>query len=106
LLRNSTPALGTATGRAPSAAIAAGDRSHRAVAAPGKAGEKGYGAPGVLALATIRWRKHYLDLLKERNYDTMAMGFAKKPLRGHYTEAFWNMQVSGACAEPFFIMTQ
>ena len=51
LLRNSTPAMGTATVRAPSAAVAASDRSRRAVAAPGKAGEKGYGPLGVLALA-------------------------------------------------------
>jgi len=47
-----------------------------------------------------------LDLLKERNCDTMPIGSVKKPRRGQQTEDFWNMQVSGASAEPFFIITQ
>ena len=32
-------------------------------------------------------------------------GSAKRPCGGHYTEGFWNVQVIGAFAEPFFIIT-
>ncbi len=66
-----------------------GTRDRRRAHRPGRRSEEGL----------------YLNLLKERNCDTIPIGSAKKPCAGHYAEDFWNMQVSGASAEPFFIIT-
>ncbi len=40
-------------------------------------------------------------LLKERNYDTMLIGSAKKPGRRYHTEGFWNMKFTRCFYRPF-----
>jgi hypothetical protein len=42
-----------------------------------------------------------LDCLKEHSRDTMPIGSANKPRRGHHAEDFWSMPVSGASTEHF-----
>ena len=45
-----------------------------------------------------------LDLLKERNFDTISIGSAKSPDGRHYPEDLWSMQVMGASTDMFFIV--